>query len=604
MGWTVRFKSLNGTDCRVDVNGGGSERMAAANPVSWSEDKSDNLLDIIRSKSGNLNLIETETGEIDDLVPDLNTTDTVRIWYGTRLVFAGFLQAQSFDSPWRDGAKVVSIPFQSPLGTIGERNINIIKTAGNTQLEILMAEICAAMGYTRIVIPATLAEYTSGNVICPLELYVNNRVVCPLSSNFDFGRNDLFEPLTYLDILEGICNLYGLIAHDATDADGNVVLCFSKYDYTGDYAVLTLGNGQFRHGTVSQDTLEFSELFTAADDKGAYSSVMPIGRLDIDSGDYMDVVDMDLTLATLGGVNSQIPYLQPIPQSEGGEFKSDLFSESTIWYSDARHQYAQLGNSVRTPGDGRQEVIDICFKNWDGSAFAPVTTLFEYEFAHIPRRDFYIVMTMKNGNDGGMRYNARVSSGGKFLDWSGSSPAWVTANTIQELHWDTLAGNEGFMIGNPEIFHGGIPKTNYPIKIEIMSCHFGSNQFYWGNPVTGLSLREYVGGLEKYFLETPDPVRTIKQGGSKISDSISLLFNDSIDNDGRVIGGSLIAQPDYSYLFRRQKVLTVKVRQFAGGITEGMYKDIFTVNGFGSWRLIAVGEDPWDDTQTLMFMQP
>ena len=63
--WTIPFKSLNGTDCRIDIydegytdtavelspNNANAPGYAAAEPIFYEEDNSDNLLNVIRYKT-------------------------------------------------------------------------------------------------------------------------------------------------------------------------------------------------------------------------------------------------------------------------------------------------------------------------------------------------------------------------------------------------------------------------------------------------------------------------------------------------------------------------------------------------------------------------
>jgi hypothetical protein len=63
--WTVQFKSLNGTTCRIDIYKRGytgtivDTLIAAANPINYSEDNDSDLLNnVIRFRTGYLRLIE------------------------------------------------------------------------------------------------------------------------------------------------------------------------------------------------------------------------------------------------------------------------------------------------------------------------------------------------------------------------------------------------------------------------------------------------------------------------------------------------------------------------------------------------------------------
>lgn len=71
--WTIPFKSLNGTDCRIDIYdegwAGSVTEISTANnsspgypqsdPIYYEEESDENLLLVVRYKTGYINLVET-----------------------------------------------------------------------------------------------------------------------------------------------------------------------------------------------------------------------------------------------------------------------------------------------------------------------------------------------------------------------------------------------------------------------------------------------------------------------------------------------------------------------------------------------------------------
>ena len=127
---------------------------------------------------------------------------------------------------------------------------------------------------------------------------------------------------------------------------------------------------------------------------------------------------------------------------------------------------------------------------------------------------------------------------------------------------------------------------------------------YWGDPITSLKLTVKKNPLLTYYGLNPKPVRTIKEEGSRETASISLLFHDYIDNPGRIVGGSVIAQNNYAYLFTSLSVLNVRVKRASLNYDQtALYKNSFTIDGTSGWKLVSFGCDVWNDDFILKFMK-
>ena len=78
--WTIPFKSLNGTNCRIDIYDEGwsgavtelstananTPGVAAADPFYYEENNDESLLEVIRYRTGYINLVETIYGGLAD----------------------------------------------------------------------------------------------------------------------------------------------------------------------------------------------------------------------------------------------------------------------------------------------------------------------------------------------------------------------------------------------------------------------------------------------------------------------------------------------------------------------------------------------------------
>jgi hypothetical protein len=127
--YIIPFKSLSNKDCRVDIfdrdysgdvitvspANPDTPGYAAANPVTIQEEDNENLLTVLRPKTGYLTLVEKTFGSFRDLYPENNTQISVEIYYDGTIVFYGFIQAQAFENSYEAAPRVIQIPIMSPL---------------------------------------------------------------------------------------------------------------------------------------------------------------------------------------------------------------------------------------------------------------------------------------------------------------------------------------------------------------------------------------------------------------------------------------------------------------------------------------------------------
>lgn len=596
MGYTLTFKTLANKTCIVKIDGGGTALTGAANPFVFDEDADTNLLNVIRVKTGYLNLIETTNGSLDGLFATTNTQHTVEATLDSKLIFYGYLQAQNFGKRYAPAPQEISFPIISPLGVIAEKHLNpiISNIPGVTTLGTVMNEICTALGYDKIMVPENLLA----DSVNPMHVSVNNFLLSPYNYNYGYGKEDLFSPLTYQEFLEAFCNLYGVIAHDSlyrVSSTDYKVLLFARYNYSGNYKMMdvsTLGDPSVVGTSYTPVSRTFTTLFDISTADGKEERVVPIGKLEIDHDEYVIEEDMTLKLSTCGDhptgrIGSmwnvgQVMYLIPVAESDGNPWSSDYYSLNTAEYI----SYAEMGDKVRIGGTGDNEVIEI---SW-GDSSHPDKPLFSYCFMKIPRTDFGILMRTK---DHLYNYRIKVFSDGKWLkkDTHGNITWDSTMQTI-DFTWNTDTGE--YRIDN-------IPKTTKPVFIDIMAA--GSSVVYFGDPVTKLGLIVKDNPLAVYDEITTNPIRTIKQEGFQDEQGINMLFHDYIDNPGRIIGGSLLAQNDYAYMFTPLKVLTITAKKTAANNLNNFrfMIDTFSIDGESGWKMIAASEEPWNDNLTMTF---
>lgn len=608
--YRLQFKSLNGTGCLVNVYVDGASSSAdtsktgadvpfavengvtaltgSANPLVFGETDTDNLLEVIRQKTGYLSVIEETAGELDDLHPTTSTDHYVEVFYGGQLVFFGYLQEQSFDSAMENGVHEVSIPITSPIGVISGLYFSPIKIASTTTIGVLLQEVCSAMGYTWFVVPKDMTT------VALTSLRVSNRIISPYNPNYNYGANDLFLPISYQELVEGICNLCGCITHDGVYL-GSKAIFFTRFDYSGAYKAYDI-YGETDEHTPTQVALLSN--YSAADRHANVSTILPLDELNIENGEYIDNVEMNLDLGTalgesrITGIDDRVAYLQPVSVADGGGFSSNLWSDSTVSYTSQANQ----GNMVRVFGTGSQTMIDLSFRQ--PQAIEDNTVLWQYTFSEWPREKFMIKMTTLNHT---YDYRCKVMCDGKYLQKNSITGdlSWVSSETYIDLNADA-DGN--YMVGEKDGLFEQIPAVTAPVTFMLIPKGYGPS--YWGDHITSLQLVSFVKGLAKYYGTRTDPTRTIRQQARANTDTISMLISDYVDTPNRIIGGHLSAQLDYAYMFRPVKKIDMTLKNQNSTRDDDEYMDTFSITGYGSgWRQVGVGFDLRNDNYKFTLMK-
>ncbi len=301
--WTIPFVSLKNVSCRIDIykrgytgstvttlasNVSGAPGVAAAQPFYFEEDDDENLLNVIRIKTGYINLVETTRDGLSDLYPSTNTEHFVEVYYGITPVFTGFMQAQTFENEWGPAPRELSFPVTSPLGIMDGFTFNTINPPSMVTFATLFREIInnsdGAYSYVQMqstggIPTTTINEFNS--------MSIQSLVISPYKSDFGYGDANPFEGVDYRYFIEAVCNAFGLVAHDEPGR-----LVFSKFDNSNNY-YLQINSG----GTVTvEQYASYYDLDAEFENRSAdnsESTVLPLNKITIDyDGD--DVKDARL----------------------------------------------------------------------------------------------------------------------------------------------------------------------------------------------------------------------------------------------------------------------------------------------------------------------
>lgn len=584
--WTIPFKSLGDTDCRIDIyekdytgtvetiGASSSQLVAAANPIFYEEDDNEDLLHVIRAKTGYINIVEKVYGAMQPLFSQTNDQHYVEFYYGSVLMFQGYLRAENFENAWESAPRTMSLPITSPLGLADGWTFEPFDENGMVTLGALLRWALEGLNtsYEYVIMP----DDVTINAATPIELLVNKQLITPYGTEYYFGKGEMYDPITAEEFLEGFCRLFGCIVHDC----GNTVV-FQRVDYTGTYAkmeVSSLEDDGYTGTRVSYSATPVSleTLFMPCDDNSKESAVNPLKVIEVEYGEYEDNVKMDLTRSVPVGTGQVIvddpdnPTTVVVLRPMTDEFQSNYYTEQTgtIFGSEV----------VRVVGDGDHEMLQVYVTSAN-------VKLFTYTFVMPPLRTFGITFSTNAKNK---TFEVIVKSGGKYFD---ANHDWVTTEARHTITTDdkgeALLASIGSLPGRTlevSMLHPQPNGQNFVLKEMELNV-------YKGTP------------LDKYEGDNNPTTRFIRGTISDDEGDFDMLFHDAIPNQHRVVDGEdgrAVIDSDYPYMFRTQ--LRQKRSVWLMGTVDfaTVYLPYYSAYGYtGNWRIIAVDFRPWDDEYAI-----
>lgn len=286
--WRLQFKSLNNTDCTVNIYEEGytgntiTQLKGAAVPFEIQEDDSNDLTEFIRYKTAYLRVVETTYGELDALMPTSIRHHFVEAYYGSERVFTGFMQCQQFDNGWVAAPRELEFPLVSPLGLLDSFNFSVPSELKLVTLGSLMNELMIGLNPYESSTSTSTTSSDYGYVIyprtssySPWDNLIHSTVMCPFNDSFKHydESSKLFSQRDYRYFIEGICACFGWTVHDTPSA-----IVFAQYDYTGNYSRLSVSGLKNLTGweSVKQLSDSFNSYYSNADNNALQSQVMPL----------------------------------------------------------------------------------------------------------------------------------------------------------------------------------------------------------------------------------------------------------------------------------------------------------------------------------------
>lgn len=594
LGWTIPFVSLNGTSCRIDIydedyHSSATTLQGADNPIEWNEDDDDDLLSVVRTKTGYIRVIEENYGDLNALYPKTDTEKYVKFYYGSTLYFTGYMQAQAFDAEWPVQPRVVSFPIQSPLAVAKGLHFDQPSSVGFVSIGNLLYQACNKLN-------ADISD-----VIFPDAIYINSvafdmtwrmstLVCCPFNPDFSraYGStDDLYEPITIYDFIEGLCHCLGLMVHDSPK-----YLVFCRFDYLStyyDWYVSTLadlspyGQPSWRGGSPATDYSSAPIL----GNNNRESEIRPISKLELDyEGDFFEQEGAAFEHTVLYdpvGSNSNYATLEPV----GVEIETDY----PVYHSGRGVWVGAWGEQMRE-----------CFIVYPMTSWTQNTEILTIRFLVPPKNGgFRVILPIKQGTDldegGTCELGLVIKNGGYYYNGDENYHDWYTSYKVNVV--SRLDSTVDLKLAVDK----AVPVANQPLEVIIVHRTVTTGNFLIedvkvdAGDTPSATYGQAADAKKKLILKD--------NNGSDKEAAISLLFNTAVKNKAMVLPASANGYrdggvpADYSYMFQGQRKITVDTFIASNPTLYTRLVNFYEVSM--NWRITSIGFKPWDDVMRISF---
>ena len=617
--WRISFKSLANRTCRVDIydlttpsySGSTTELIGAADPIVIDEEDDSDLITVVRSQSGYLNIVETAdtTAAIEALKPPTNTSRRVELYVDSVLTWAGYMQAQTFEQAWVPSPRQMSFPIMSPLALANDTDMPSYNPPSRQMLCKLLSDAIAQLNANGAAISSVVWPKESRL----LSDQVNTLVVCPYNDDHDTTAQspELMKPDTVLYTIEGICNCFGWMVHDAPGK-----LIFTKFDGDGQYLEATPAN-LATYTSVStasftgSTSLTMTDYLTPADAQGVESLLMPYEKVRLNyDGAVVKNAKFDFNHLTYVSEESYmdtqfIAYFKS-ETSELTGYSPDGQLRLTNQFNSANNMLKYEGVNPCVCGGVSTQHEGFLYTKWapsgggTPSGIAYEAPLFVVTFFERPTEaNFFVRFDQAWGgfipelnsdeNHDRPRVGIKVKCGNKWYqdngNWSTSEPSHPVLNFGQITNAP---------VGDPIEVHF------YDVSNQSLQSQFSQWDIY--NLISNVHLETVDAVFSEYRIVNKGytEIKIGEADGRNIGD-IYLGFNAYYKNTN-LIGTVILARENwftnYHYMLYSREQMKLKCRRTNSVLP--YYDKCAKVSFAGkTWRLIAISMEPWNDEITV-----
>lgn len=614
--WTIPFVSRQSKQCRIDIydpswsgavtelstNNANSPGVAAEDPFYFEEDDDEDLLRVVRYKTGYINLIETTFGGLDDLYATTAKNRYVEVYYNSYLVFRGYIQPQTFENDWSATPREVNLPVISPLGLLdGNWTFTPEQSVADKNIGYYMKKIINAVNFSEFDIYQTVTfpnMYSDG---CPDFLgTIRSTVACEDNPDFSqaLASSNPYKGINFMEFLEGICNAFGWICHDMPG-----YILFTKFDHEGAYYykyVNVLDQNSYNDDVTDDKTapLDISNFLSPSSDDAKVTLIRPLRLVAVSgNGEALSSIKAEFKRTAISSSSPIYTYLH----NDNEEYI--VFLQTCGDYPEVTGDHLLTGNTLNdySPVTNGMNIVDhngtikLCMKNmtsWTAVGGA-IATLYFYERP---------IMSDSNQSDGKLYFRAKISAGYSLISLGDSQ--WTIGLTFTLYCGDTLIGtfSSAYILGETEI---DIPFENVPNNgaLRLVISRYGDSTAE-GCLLAFESMElHYKEAIYSKYLFRPTVETMIGDTANNEEGSVEMLMSCQFDDSNAIYPLKSTFFTYYHYL-RDAPQTRLQIRMRNSGtwplyVKDAYIKHLKYFKDAWRWRLIALAFHPWDDEWTL-----
>ena len=624
--WLMNFASKDGVQYRLAIfadgyTGGTTQLTPATDPFYVEEDYDEDLLQVVRAKTGYIRFIRYDDTDVDDLIPTTVTDRYIELYRGNLPIFKGYLQPQSYEKTvnYADSGnpgEEMEIAFTSPLGIINDLEFDKETTPQTFTLAAVLNKALGKMGgsegspYQYVYFPRA-----SNSDRMLFTTTISSLLISPLSEDNVHGKaltlSDCFDQQTVGYFIEGLAHAYGCIVHEVANA-----LVFSRFDFKDQFQKYE----RYTVGTSSCITIDnpgevaLSPRYLIAVDNVA-STMRPLRKLEINyEGDFNVEYNMSFQHCQRRtgndayqnyGLATNIPVLT-------SEVNVPYVRESCrVSATNGRPIYT--GGYLIAYGNGSlSEMALFCFNSEQtGHTYNNGDVLLECGFFGYIGKTAKLSIEVKWGEN--MKLECpdvtgvtthrtpaayvRVEANGKYLSSDGTWVASVTNAARINLLTLKQNGDQLFTLDVPSY---GITEQVFPLKVSIVQSTLGLYHTNYLVAFSDVSLSySATSNVTDYVYEGTNRNPQVLKGAGLEEDSIDVPFSPYVLNSHSLYPQIGYNIPDYKYMFKPQRIIRITIPGDMPTDPEYLLYLQKTMFKGTPYRITAISYDPWNDERTL-----
>ena len=621
--WLMNFASKDGVQYRLAIfadgySGGTTQLTPATEPFYVEEDYDEDLLQVVRAKTGYIRFIRYDDTDVDDLIPTTVTDRYIELYRNNLTIFKGYLQPQSYEKTvnYADSGnpgEEMEIAFTSPLGIINDLEFDKETTPQTFTLAAVLNKALGKMGgsegspYQYVYFPRA-----SNSDRMLFTTTISSLLISPLSEDnvhgYSLTLSDCFDQQTVGYFIEGLAHAYGCIVHEVANA-----LVFSRFDFDDQfqkyerYAVGTSGCITINNpGAVA-----LSPSYLIAVDNVA-STMRPLRKLEINyEGDFNVEHNMSFQHCQRRtgndayqkyGLATNIPVLT-------AEVNVPYVRDScSVSATNGRPIYT--GGYLIAYGNGSlSEMALFCFNSEQtGHTYNNGDVLLECGFFGYIGKTAKLSIEVKWGENMKLENPdlpdltppaayVRVEANGKYLSSDGTWVASVTNAAQINLQKLKENGDQLFTLDVPSY---GITEQVFPLKVSIVQSTLGLYHTNYLVAFSDVSLSySATSNVTDYVYEGSNSNPQVLKGDGLEEDSIDVPFSPYFLNSHSLYPQIGYNIPDYRYMFKPQRIIRITISGVMPTDPEYLLYLQKTMFKGTPYRITAISYDPWNDERTL-----